>query len=309
MLVMCLLVARASPHAYVAACGVGCIVAIGCLFPLLLGRLPRVQLHSLQERVTAGEVVRCRVDTFQPLPISLPGFSIQIQERSTPQRLAMRGRRASERIEFTPTRRGEIKLSDATVLTSFPFGLINVRVRAVTGGTVLVWPTKIETDLPRLDTLATRVPLDAMTHLSDTGDFAGVRTYRRGDSIRSVHWRQTARQNQLIVRERAAGEHQLLNLTLDTDPEAYVDDAHFDRAVGTVVGLLDSARAARLTVMLDLAGDRIVISTDHDRPAAMDALARVKRETPIADPHSGIFVTGRAGKASRGVTFVEVRPA
>ncbi|MCG8587159.1 MAG: DUF58 domain-containing protein, partial [Pirellulales bacterium] len=47
------------------------------------------------------------------------------------------------------------------------------------------------------------------------GDMIGVRPYREGDRLRSIHWAQTARRDALIVTERQAAARRLVVVAVD----------------------------------------------------------------------------------------------
>jgi uncharacterized protein (DUF58 family) len=56
----------------------------------------------------------------------------------------------------------------------------------------------------------------------DQGEVLGTRTYRPGDSLRHVHWIQTARHGHLIVAERQAPQTMRVHVIIDTNTEHHV---------------------------------------------------------------------------------------
>jgi uncharacterized protein (DUF58 family) len=56
--------------------------------------------------------------------------------------------------------------------------------------------------------------------VGDEGDVVGVRPFRPGDSLRHVHWAQTARQDRFVVCERQATARRRVRLILDTRADA-----------------------------------------------------------------------------------------
>jgi uncharacterized protein (DUF58 family) len=106
--------------------------------------------------------------------------------------------------ELGELHRGVYPLNTLRVSTAYPFGLF-ARVREV-----VQKPQKIVV-YPRLhDVLRLPEPY-AQAHAADTeavlqrrrgwDEFAGVREQRPGESLKHVHWRASARQNQLMVKE------------------------------------------------------------------------------------------------------------
>ena len=74
---------------------------------------------------------------------------------------------------------------------------------------------------------------------ADLGEPRGARPYRPGDDRRQVHWQAFAHTGELMVREREApaAEPVTLQVTLPVDPDEAERVA--ERALGTVVYLLD----------------------------------------------------------------------
>jgi uncharacterized protein (DUF58 family) len=66
-----------------------------------------------------------------------------------------------------------------------------------------------------------REGLVSMNKAGLSGDFYGVRPYIRGDSLRRIHWGQTARHGDLIICERQASACTHLQVVLALDPGAH----------------------------------------------------------------------------------------
>jgi uncharacterized protein (DUF58 family) len=109
-------------------------------------------------------------------------------------------------IEF-PTR-GRYSLPSLEVVSGFPFGLVHVSRPLSTSAEVTVLPA-----LGFVDLLEFRRWLVVASALFDSsrrvmrrtvpsdGEVRGVRPYRHGDSPRDVHWKTSARRDQLLVRD------------------------------------------------------------------------------------------------------------
>lgn len=141
----------------------------------------------------------------------------------------------SETIRFRPSRRGEFPLSDAWVSTGFPFGLTVARRRLHVNRPLLVWPRLFPVapppDWAGADTSGGRVE----TRLAGpSGETIGVRTYRRGDPMRWIHWPQTARHDSFMVREFPATSTPRTRIVLDCRSSVHVGsgrDGSFEWAV------------------------------------------------------------------------------
>jgi uncharacterized protein (DUF58 family) len=61
--------------------------------------------------------------------------------------------------------------------------------------------------------------------MSDEGDFFGLRAYRAGDSKRWIHWRSSARRDELVVKQFQQPESQELVILLDLHSDRTNDEA------------------------------------------------------------------------------------
>ncbi|MCS7016809.1 MAG: DUF58 domain-containing protein [Gemmatales bacterium] len=119
--------------------------------------------------------------------------------------------------EYRPKRRGVHPLERVEVCTAFPFGLWQARKAVVVSFPLLVWPKTFPVAPPpweyqRESWIGQRNP-----HLAGYGgDFLGLRPFRRGDTIRRVHWPQSLRLQQLVVCEQEAESRMPILLVLDT---------------------------------------------------------------------------------------------
>jgi hypothetical protein len=84
--------------------------------------------------------------------------------------------------------------------TSAPFGLFRARRRVEASLDVVVYPEVF----PLAGIRTASLPVDGRNLPSPartTGEIRGAREYRSGDSLRAVHWRSSARRDELMVRE------------------------------------------------------------------------------------------------------------
>lgn len=112
------------------------------------------------------------------------------------------GERRAEPVRFAPFRRGRRRSAGVAVRAAGPLGLAaQQRVLAVPGELVVTPPFRSRRHLPsRLERLR---ELDGETTLQLRGhgtEFDSLRDYVRGDDVRSVDWRATARRQDLVVR-------------------------------------------------------------------------------------------------------------
>ncbi|HET6575189.1 MAG TPA: DUF58 domain-containing protein [Fimbriiglobus sp.] len=135
---------------------------------------------------------------------------------------------------WTFSTRGRHRVEPLTAEVSYPFGLVYAS-RDLTGpGEVVVLPAVGRVDLPGFRRwLARGASGESHTRRPSrraapgTGDVRGLRPYRIGDSPRDIHWKSSARRNQLLVREYDRGDPVGLVIVIDpwipagpTRPEA-----------------------------------------------------------------------------------------
>ena len=89
-------------------------------------------------------------------------------------------------------------------------------------GELIVWPRTVRlSSMPPLSGRELAVASLVSRQIGQEGDVLGVRPFRQGDSLRLVHWAQTARHDQLIVCERQATGRQAVRIVIDTDVDIH----------------------------------------------------------------------------------------
>jgi uncharacterized protein (DUF58 family) len=95
-------------------------------------------------------------------------------------------------VGFKPPQRGLHRLPDLTAETRFPLGTFRVWTVWRPKAQVLVYPAP-ELHAPPLPPGEPRSGGGAVAHVQNTGEFDGVRGYRRGDPMKLVVWKQVAK--------------------------------------------------------------------------------------------------------------------
>lgn len=193
-------------------------------------------------------------------------------------------------------RRGVHAYRGFQISTRFPFGFF-VKIRTVEAASeVLV--------LPRIHPVP-NLPADARARLGETTrprkgsgrEFHGLRPYRDGDDLRDVHWKRSARDGRLILREfeTEAGRH--VGLALDLRVTCPIDealDADLEASVDLTASLVVHFSEAGYDVELQLGEERRSIGADgRGLIPALRALALLKFSiVPDAPPLSAPGPTG-----------------
>jgi uncharacterized protein (DUF58 family) len=115
-------------------------------------------------------------------------------------------------IAFKPERRGVHAVPALTAETRFPLGTFRVWTVWRPAAKVLVYPAP-EPHPPPLPPGEPRAGGAASVQRQSTGEFDGVRAYRRGDPLKLVVWKKAAKADELVSRD--AQQVQRFELWLD----------------------------------------------------------------------------------------------
>jgi uncharacterized protein (DUF58 family) len=115
-------------------------------------------------------------------------------------------------VAFKPMRRGMHTLPKLTAETRFPLGTFRVWTVWRPAAQVLIYPAP-EQHPPPLPAGEPRAGGAATTQRHNTGEFDGVRPYRRGDPLKLVVWKKAAKTDTLVSRD--AQQAQRFELWLD----------------------------------------------------------------------------------------------
>ena len=109
-------------------------------------------------------------------------------------------------LAFTPGRRGLHRVPTLTAETRYPLGTFRVWTVWRPAANVLVYP-RPETFPPALPRGQARAEGAVGAHLSSSGEYDGVRAYRRGDPLKIIVWKKFAKAEQLVSRDAQQVQH------------------------------------------------------------------------------------------------------
>lgn len=179
--------------------------------------------------------------------------------------------------------RGVIQLGPLRAVTTDILGLARSSKPVVGIDEIVVAPRTEVLDMPELGRGAIGEALLESSRRLGPGDFHGLREYAAGDEPRSIHWKASARTDELMVREHTVeGLHQC-TVVFDPSPGAHGSTANFERGVTAAASVVHSAARAGLTTRfitgggIDLRGPEVV-------PNTLRVLARIESGGPTALP-------------------------
>ena len=190
-------------------------------------------------------------------------------------------------------RRGELELPNLTVKDDYPFGLFVASKTFALKDRIVIMPKLA--DLPSdWESPAGDQAEDAeaaqSVRAATFGDFNGLRVWNSGDMLRQIHWRASARHQQLLVQKFETPPESLFFLVAD-----FTDDKpkRFERSVSLVAAFvheLDRGRAQipelrQHFLSLEILGKNTVCVTSEQPDfyfRAMRELAVVEMRDPAA---------------------------
>lgn len=145
---------------------------------------------------------------------------------------------------FTPSHRGVYPVETVFIETGFPFGFVHARRGVDVQGEFIVWPRSVALDdLPDAFEIDYREAQTSPHRSGTAGDVLGSRHFRQGDSLRQVHWSQSARQGQLVVREREAPMACCVRLLVDLRAASHSGsgpDASLEQTLRVAASIVES---------------------------------------------------------------------
>lgn len=161
------------------------------------------------------------------------------------------GRRREARASYRlpSERRGHVQIGPMTAERRDPFGLATHRFTIAGVSDILVYPRWQVLDFP--DRWNGPGPLAQLLRrrmlARSTDEFHSLRNYAPGDDLRRVHWKQSARSEDLKIKETDPTAVQRIAVLLDIDASNH-DAASFEEAVSAAASFVLSADRAGFKV-------------------------------------------------------------
>jgi uncharacterized protein (DUF58 family) len=241
------------------------------------------------------------------------------------------------RVNTLCARRGRFTLGPLTLTSGDPFGLFQMQRQLTPTSHLVVYPMAVDIDrfaLP-IGILPGGEALRRRTH-HVTANASGVRDYAPGDSFSRIHWKSTARRDQLIVKEfeldpladiwivpdmywgaqlvaQSDGEAQVPERwrALWTPLAKYELDPNTEEYVVTVSASLAQhfLRRDRAVGMIAYAQDREIVQADRGERQLgkiMETLAVIRSTGQVPIDH---LLNAEAEQIPRGTTLIVVTPS
>lgn len=231
------------------------ILVLGICYPWLAVRAVSGQVSFATLRLREGESLAFSVELRNRAWLPLLGLQVRGIAAGSEEKRALHALRGRESRTFLETQeglaRGGYPQQQTEITCSFPFGLITARRPLECHQEVLVWPLFFPAPgFPLGSSEEVQEGSVASRRAGTAGDLLGVRDFRRGDSLRRIHWAQTARHERLIVTERQAVCLPRVQVILELSGAQGGPESEREWAIRGAMSLLESW--ARLGVQLEL---------------------------------------------------------
>ena len=279
------------------------VMTLGVAWPWLAIRGARAEIRFDSRRCREGDPVQVRLVIHNRWPWPLWGMVVEngfffetkgAESRPVVALAQTPGWSRSEFVfEFRPEARGVYPQETPALATGFPFGIWRAARQISVGRELLVWPrTTPLTSIPSLGGDVADVMGMVFDRPGNEGEIIGVRPFRHGDRLRSIHWAQTARRDVLIVTERQAVARQLIVVAIDVTAFACTDsldwgtcDRQLETAIRVAASIAQEFHAHHAEVRFVIGDVDLRLSSDPTGlHRLLDALARFQVERVLPRP-------------------------
>ena len=162
----------------------------------------------MQDRFSNGDEnkVELSIRNNYRFPVSLvviDEMPVQFQKRNFKIKVRVKeGEEVVSSYTLRPVERGEYTFNDINAFTKSPLRLVNRRIKQPSTQTIKVLPSYVSLRHYELKAHASNVAeagSKRMRKLGHSLEFEQIKEYVRGDDIRTIHWKATARKGQLMV--------------------------------------------------------------------------------------------------------------
>lgn len=138
-----------------------------------------------------------------------------------------------------PQWRGALRVEISGLESSYPFGFIRKQIGGLRQRTLWVWPQRIAYRFNPLHFGIKHWPGTMKARIGQGDDLVNIRRYDRGDPLRMVHWKASARAGNLMVRQVADRAEDAYYLQIDTCRTVWRSEALFEQYCSLMVSLAE----------------------------------------------------------------------
>ena len=140
---------------------------------------------------------------------------------------------------YRPKKRCVARFRIFETTSSFPFGFLHKHVLGECEVKARIWPAR--TEYQRLKMIGTGFGWRGASTKAkgSTGELIGLRQYAKGDAPRSIHWKVSARQGTLVVKQHAAESQARYSLVVNPSRYLWPKEDVFEKMCSFVASLAE----------------------------------------------------------------------
>ena len=151
---------------------------------------------------------------------------------------------------FQPQKRGCETIRISGIESQFPFGFLRKTVGSGARREVLIYPQRIDYTFSHPVGNEVHSYGDMLLRPGSGAELINIRKYVRGDSQRLIHWKASARQRQLLVRQVAEEMRDGLVILFESPKALWFDETAFECLCSFAVSLAENLfKAGRLSAV------------------------------------------------------------
>ncbi|MBX3418948.1 MAG: DUF58 domain-containing protein [Pirellulaceae bacterium] len=305
------------PQGFILAGAIGAVIFLGVIWPWLSLRGIRVKLGFRRRRVVEGDTLVAVISVENRWPIPVWGLAMERgfplpDGNETGPWLALSRIGPWTETEFdwamTAPQRGVYPSQPCVVSNGFPFGIWRCEHAVEMEESVFVWPKTFPLrSFPEI--VGDSISIEGCETLKagQEGEVVDIRNFRIGDTLRQVHWAQTARRGTLMVRERQNKSRREVRVVLDIDPEIHFGsgpNGSFEWGMRVAASICREFHAHHFHVSCTLGSDVISVP-DHlaGIKPILDAMAKFRPEQ-VADPRLRLADLRKTSSAGSQIEYI-----
>jgi len=242
----------------------------------------RIQTSPTFRVGEAGEVSLIVENSRNRAPVYCLRFELETTEDEQNASLYLRnglvpGESAKLVWNYVPQRRCEtvIRLTDA--VSQFPFGFLRKHVAGEAEKRMAIWPARVAYSRMGAPLGGLAWQGQAVKQRGTSGDFIGLRGYAQGDPLRTVHWKASAKQRRLVVKQVSAESQASYSLIVDPSAYRWRNDLQFEKMCSLAVSLAEDLFLSGRLECCAVAGQGAVkINRVSDLESFFDTVARLE---------------------------------
>jgi len=186
--------------------------------------------------------------------------------------------------------RGRHTFGPVTVTATDAFGLFEREIQLRGTASSLAYPR-----VRRLGSVGRRSlgRLEEYSRSDQRGEFSELREYVPGDPLRDIHWKTTAKRDELVVTEFAA-ETEAESVTVGVGANADGADTMAEATASVVLSLVGDG----VPVELSLPRGELRLGPEYGTERALLRTLAVVEAGPVGDPEADVVIKGREADAN-----------